>query len=62
MKRFPEETLKVHEWLLLLPDFFQCVHSYAAGDIVLILTRLKKHGSELKFFVLIFRKLDQINI
>ena len=34
---------------------------YAAGDIVPSLTSLKKHGSELKFFVSIFRKLNQIN-
>ena len=33
----------------------------AAGDIVPSLTRLKKHGSELKFFVSIFGKLNQIN-
>ena len=34
-KRFPEETLKTHEWLLLLSDFFHCVlRKYAAGDIV----------------------------
>ena len=34
----------------------------AAGDIVPSLTRLKKHGSESKFFISIFRKFDQINI
>ena len=34
----------------------------AAGDIVPSLTRLKKSGSESKFFVSIFRKFDQINI
>ena len=33
----------------------------AAGDIVPSLTRLKKHGSKLKFFVSIFTKLNQIN-
>ena len=33
-----------------------------AGDMVPSLTRSKKHGSELKIFVWIFRKLDQINI
>ena len=33
----------------------------AAGDIIPSLTRLKKHVSELKFFVSIFAKLNQIN-
>ena len=33
----------------------------AAGDIVPSSTRLKKDGSELKFFVSIFGKLNQIN-
>ena len=33
----------------------------ATGDIVPSLTRLKKHGSKLKFFVSIFGKLSQIN-
>ena len=39
-----------------------CAHlmKCAAGDIPR-LTRLKKHGSELKFFVSIFGKLSQIN-
>ena len=37
------------------------LRKYAVGDIVLSLTRLKKHVSELKFFVSIFRKFDQIN-
>ena len=30
--------------------------------LVCSLTRLKKHASELKFFVLIFRKLEKINM
>ena len=34
---------------------------WAAGDIVPSLTRLKKHGSQLNFFVSIFGKLRQIN-
>lgn len=38
------------------------LRKYVAGDIVTRFTRLKKHGSDLKFFATIFRKLDQINI
>ena len=40
---------------------FTLLRKYPVGDIVLSLTRLKKHVSELKFFVSIFRKFDQIN-
>ena len=49
---------KAHEWLLLSPDFFQC----EASDTVTSLTSFKKHGFELKFFVSIFGKLNQIKI
>ena len=34
---------------------------YTAGDIVPSLTKLKKHGSEFKFFVSILGKLNEIN-
>ena len=41
--------------------FFLQLMKCAAGDVVPSLIRLKKHGSELKFFVSIFGKLNQIN-
>ena len=40
---------------------FTLLRKYAVGDVVLSLTRLKKYVPELKFFVSIFRKFDQIN-
>ena len=43
-----------------LPLFTQ-FRKYAVDDIIPILTRLKKCGSELKLLVSIFRKLYQIN-
>ena len=46
----------------LLPMCTQLRKCTADGDIVYSLTRFKKHGSELKFFVSIFGKFDQINI
>ena len=27
LKRFPEETFKAHEWLVLSSNFLQCEHS-----------------------------------
>ena len=61
MKHFPEESPQMIAaifWLLpMCTQLMKC----AAGDIVPSLTRLKKHGSELKFFVSIFGKLNQIN-
>ena len=56
---------KAQEWLLLSSDFFPIctqLRKCAENDIVPILKELKKDGSELKFFVSIFRKLNQMNI
>ena len=62
MKYFPRESARMIAAVFwLLPISIQ-LRKYAAGDIVPSLTRVKKHGSELKFFVSIFRKLNWINI
>ena len=45
-------------WLLPTTQLRTCT----AGEIALSLTRLQKHRSELKFFVSIFRKPEEINI
>ena len=50
-----EEPMKAHEWLLLFHDHIQCLDNlYAAGDVVPKTRKIKIHGSEFKFFVLIF--------
>ena len=49
------------QWLLLFHDHFYCLDNpYAAGDAVPSAREIKIHGSEFKFFVSIFRKLEKI--
>ena len=54
--------MKDHEWLLF-HDHFQCLDNQcAAGDAVPSRREIETCGSELKFCVLIFRKLEEIII
>ena len=55
--------MKAHEWLLLFHDHFQCLDNlYAAGDVIPSTMKINKHGSQFKFFVSIFQKLEEMII
>ena len=63
LQTFLEEPMKVCKWLLLFNDHFKCLDNlYAAGDVVASTRKIKIHGSEFKFFVSIFQKLEEIII
>ena len=47
--------MNAHEWLLL----FRLDNLNAAGDVVSSTRKIKIHRSEFKFFVSIFRKLEE---
>ena len=60
-KHFPEESPQMIAAIFCFFPICTQLMKCAAGDIVPSLTRLKKHASQLKFFVSIFGKLNQIN-
>ena len=55
--------MKLHEWILLFHDHFQYLdNQFAASDVVPSAREIRIPGSEFKFFVSIFRKLEEIII
>ena len=53
--------MKAHEWLFLLNGHFYQDNYDTAGDAVSSVNN-KRHGSEFKLFVLIFRKLEEVHV
>ena len=55
--------MKAHKWLLLFHDHLYCLDDQcAAGDVLPSARKIRIRGSEFKFFVSYFRKLEEIII
>ena len=55
--------MKAHKWLLLFHDHLYCLDNQcAAGDVLPSARKIRIRGSEFKFFVSYFRKLEEIII
>ena len=53
--------MKAHKWLLLFHDHLYCLDNQcAAGDVLPSARKIRIRGSEFKFFVSYFRKLEEI--
>ena len=63
LQTFLEEPMKAHKWLLLFHDHLYCFDNQCvAGDVLPSARKIRIRGSEFKFFVSIFRELEEIII